>query len=317
MRTNDNTEYWIGWSNYVPIDYVGEKFPHNFFQIASDNPGSIIYIMRYGADKNGLTGWRSKHKYKDGERSQLIDNDWEDDKGKWTDWVLHIVWHDTDNSNARFEVFRDGVLVYSRNNADNMIKGAEPILVWFNYNWAYSKDLDYTKYIKQWDKPHSRAVYMDELRIYEQVRGSGSNDYCDACPPITARRPSISYPSHNSSGIPTTFTAKYNGYRDARADPQECFSYAKTQVQIDESGGNWSTLVYDSGKITGNTSHLISGLDDSAKYQIRVRHQSARKGSTDVYWGEWSNIVKFTTGSGSGSSDEAPNPPTNLKIIKP
>ena len=71
-------------------------------------------------------------------------------------------------------------------------------------------------------------------------------------------------------------------------------------------------------------SKTITDLNASTKYQVRVRHSSARRGSTEVYdESSWSKSVTFTTGADAGGEviegDDAVsvrelNTPTGLKI---
>ena len=330
MKTDDNTEYWIAWSNYIPADYYVELYSHLIFQILANNKAAIniYYGGGYGGGAYaGATDYDGAQ-WKNGVPTfASYGGLWADDMGTWVDWVLHVVWYSTTNANAVMELYRNGNLVYSNYGLSNYKgSGYKPIMVFNDYNTtnstaAYGDDacVERTRIGRDQEYPmvNWRRVPIDEIRITEDT--IGTKGYCDVAQPIWAAKPAISYPTQNQNNmltsVPTTFTVTYSDYTEARTDPQNCFSYTKSQVQVDESGGDWSILVYDSGEITDESSHLISGLANSTEYQIRVRHKSARKGSTDVYWGQWSSIVTFTTGS--GSEVEAPNPPGNPKIVVP
>jgi hypothetical protein len=316
MRYNDGTEYWIGWSNYIPRDYVGERFAHAFFQIGSSSNNFLF--MSYGADEKNLR-WKVRNYYNGRMHSNILDSDWTDEKGEWTDWVVRAVWYSTDNARAKLEVYMNGVLVYENNGSDNMnpVNGGGTI-AFMNYNLGYGPGYSCEEGVKQWDKRHYRATYFDEIRIYEQVGGSGSNNYCSAAPPITSTTPKINTPANGVTDVDTSFTAKFSQYSDHRPDPRNCFSKHQMNIQVAESGGNWSNLVYNSGDVKSLNYHKISGLRKNTTYKMRIRHSSYNSARSEKYWGEWSKIVKFTTGSGSGpTAEEPPNPPTNLKIIKP
>lgn len=300
MRTNDNTEYWFGWSNYIPRDYMDELFKHAVFQVGTDSPPSVTSTIQYGAGPDGApvatdSTWTIWNRSDDGHDSNTF-GDWHNEKGKWVDWVVHVVWHDNDHTNAKWEVYQNGVIQHNRNGLENVVENGKPILSFCNYNWAYSDDLDAKANISHWDVPHHRATYMDEFRFYEQIGGSGEYGYCDACPPIVAEQPAISYPSSNDSMIPTNYTLAYGGYIENRSDPQNCFSYSTTHIQIDENGGDWSSLAYESTSAS-ETLKEITGLAASTQYQVRVRHKSKRLGRGGTYLGPWSSVVKFRTGT--------------------
>ena len=325
MSTNDDTEYWIGWSNYIPADYTAEYFNHAMVQIIAPSVSyrQLIWNISYGGEKDDYySAFSGLHKWSDsdnvsGNAWPIYNLSWAAFKGQWVDWVLHVVWHDTDDKDAIFRVYMNGVEVYgeARDGLKNMPTDARP--QWYAlqaYNTHYSSTNNpCSSHIKQYNIPHQRATFLDELRFDEGA--IGKNDYCDVCPPIVADRPTLSYPEKGLVDIPTTFTAVYSGYKDKRSDEQSCFSYTKTQVQVDEKGGDWSSLVYDSGEATAETTSKVNGLYAKTQYQIRVRHKSERKGSPSTYWGGWSDTVIFSTGIHENGNEEIPTP-HNLIILQ-
>ncbi len=310
FKIDDGTEYWIAWSNYIPENYYQELFGHMIMEFIASN--TVIFDIYYGGGYSGgnydAYNYYRAQTYYDGAKHgpSSIGGLWQDDQGTWVDWVLHIRWYDTPNANAIMEIYRDGVLSYSRSGGTNLpadSSGNPPVLVFTEYNtFNYYDIYPDCKYNGNWvlragefgDAPTPwRRVPLDEIRITEDT--AGAKGYCDAVAPIWSAKPAITYPSNGATDVPSSFTAVYSGYSDYREDPQHCFSYAKTQIQIDESGGDWSTPVYDSGEINAQTGKEISGLF-SQQYQMRARHKSIRSGTLDTYWGDWSGTSFFTVG---------------------
>jgi hypothetical protein len=317
MRIDDGTEYWISWSNYIPQDYPANYYSHQIAQITDpsekNNGWRILWALRYGGDsQHGRDDWDGRFDPGTGNRGPTYSQNWSRDKGKWTDWVLHIVWYSSDNPKARWELYKDGAKVFSHNGKKNTYPGAMPFLTPGNlYQSEYRSrnQQPSSKYIRWFDKDHTRSTYFDEFRFLEG--NIGKYDYCDASPPITPAQPNITTPANGQKDLPTDFSVTFSGYTDSIADKKNCFAFKKSQVQIDEVGGNWSTPVYDSGEINAERSHRVSGLSPSKRYQIRVRHKSQRKESNDTFWGDWSKPVTFTTVS--PVSGRKLSPPQKIK----
>ena len=316
MRTDDGTEYWIGWSLYIPEDYEAEYWSHSVMQVIDQANNVVVFNMYYGGgvdDEHGRTRWGGRHDWGTGKTYPTYDESWIDDKGKWTDWVFHVVWYGSDNSSARFELYQNGSLVYSRNSKQNMPANGAPILTPVQlYNTLYYTSLyDQNTVIKNNDIKFKRGVYFDEFRLYEGKLGEYG--YSNAAPPIQPSKPQLVYPKQNATDVPLEVNVSYSAPEDSRVDPQNSFSYSATQIQIDSANGNWTSLVYDSGPVSDKTNHIVKNLANSTQYKIRVRHQSARKNSSDVYWSDWSDPVLFTTISGE-ETDATKIPPPFLRL---
>jgi hypothetical protein len=67
-------------------------------------------------------------------------------------------------------------------------------------------------------------------------------------------------------------------------------------VEVDEDGGDWLSLVYDSGDVTSGNSDSVSGLSNNTTYQMRVRHSNYNDDTTTETWSSYSTVVDFTTG---------------------
>ena len=195
--------------------------------------------------------------------------------------------------------------------------GGKPYLIWQNYNYYSCGDPvdadcddareDYwgcdnngtTEGGQTWEAGWTRNHIIDEIRINEYATGQGAH-YCAVAPPIVAKKVTINYPTESQSGLATTFDVTYDAYDVSRTDAQSCFSASKMEIEIDENGGDWGDLAYDSGQISYAVSpHEVSGLLDNTNYQLRKRHSSTARGIE--YWGEWSDTRHFTTGQYRGS----------------
>lgn len=312
MEYNDGTEYWFGWSVYIMPDYYEEYYPHMIFEFTTT--GSYIPLALYfgGGETQDSTpnhSWRWCAYYDGGLHCNDFsnDNDWRDEKGQWADIVIQARFYTTDDANATIKVWKNGVIQYSRSGGDNVDGGGAIFSMPLLYN-IYNSDsyLPHTLWIRAADDSLGatskwRETPVDELRITEQTEGSGTYNYCSVTPPIWPVTPVIQYPTADADGINTTVTVTYSGYSDHRSDSQSCFAYTTTWVEVDEDGGDWGTLVYDSGWVDSETSNEVSGLAYNTKYQMRVTHRSLRSGTADTYDSTTSGIIDFTTKSGESS----------------
>jgi len=311
MNYNDDTEYWIGISVFIPSDYYEEYYKNMIWQIIHAD-GDFIHTMYFGGNTtNGVGGstpnelhWRGVVHYSGYDYWNTFRENWADDKGNWVDFVIHAVWYSTTNANATTEIYMDGVSVFSVSGVANIPQADGPIWNIQLYNTS-SVGNDPTATWNRWFDENGdttnttwRQLHIDEVRFTENT--IDTKGYCDVAPPIWPQTPTISYPGNGATGINTTVTVTYSGYADHRTDAQGCFAYDTTEIQIDEDGGDWSTLIHE-GEIDAETSHEITGLNYSTTYQMRVRHQSLRSGTATDYDSTWSDTVDFTTKAGAAS----------------
>jgi hypothetical protein len=87
------------------------------------------------------------------------------------------------------------------------------------------------------------------------------------------------------------------------SDPNQGNTHSASEWQVDQSGGDWSSLVVSSGVSVSNlTSFTVVGLLGSTGYQARVRYRD----NTNA-WSSWSGTQSFTTsGGGGGGGGAAP-----------
>lgn len=86
----------------------------------------------------------------------------------------------------------------------------------------------------------------------------------------------------------------------AFADDDVGDTHEASQWQVDESGGDFSSPVYDSGEETVDLlAHTATGLSPSTNYIARVRHKDdSGDGATE--WSAWSATDSFTTDAAAG-----------------
>ena len=319
-KANDGTEYWLAWSNYIPADYYEEYHSHMIMEFISGVNKTVVFAIYYGGDEeHGKTSYTLRQWYDGSTKSGIsLGGPWAADKGTWIDWTLKVRWYSSSNPNALIELYRNGDLVWQKAGGTNYPStDAPPILAFVEYNtlnydgYTLAEREAFIRACDLGDAPTPwRRVPIDEIKITEN--SIGAKGYCDVAQPIWSKKPAISYPANGAANIPASFTAAYGGYADFRDDPQGCFAYTKTQVQVDEKGGDWSSLVYDSGEINSQTNNSISGLIPK-QYQMRVRHKSLRQGTGDTYWGEWSD-TRFFTVAGGNPDTTAPSVPGGFMV---
>jgi hypothetical protein len=146
----------------------------------------------------------------------------------------------------------------------------------------------------------TRDVRFDAFHYKKltDVTGNGDSEapghYCEVASEIRAATPTITTPSQGATDVALDFTAEFSAYADHRTDAQSCFDSNATHIQIDEDGGDWSSLVFEYNG-TPVSSKQVTGLSDNDVYQIRVRHQSTNSDRSTDHWGAWSTVHDFTT----------------------
>jgi hypothetical protein len=306
FNSNDGTEYWIGYSLWIPSDYYLERYHSGVYQLFDGSNGAQLLVKTFGTDDQTTDGgWDYNVNYSATSGSGELFESWEGDKGSWVDIVFQFVLYDEDNANARMNFYKNGVVSAIRPNGQDNIE-TDSTKVYFDfvqYNSGFANCNGLTAeqceaYVYQCAVDpfvaFERALWIDEFRF--KYASMGENSYCDVAPPIWSSAPTITNPTQGETGISLTETLTYGAYADHRTDGQSCFDRTTTEIQIDEDGGDWSTLVYHNTN-AGATSQVLLGttLDAGTTYQMRVRHISLRAGTTDTYDGVWSTVHDFTT----------------------
>ena len=302
---NDDTEYWYGWSIYIQSDYVTETTNTDHMVMQFKNSTTIIYALYFGDTLN----WHARRLYNDITTYPIYNEDWEDEKGTWVDFVIHVVWHNTDDADAIFEVWKSGTELESVSGSNTLPTGqSSPYFNLVLYETNISTEGWYDIITTPPGTSRWREFGLDEIRVTEGA--IGTYNYCDVAPPIWAETPSISHPSEGETNLGTTFNASFTDFTAHRVDLQGCYPAYKMEVEVDEDGGDWSTLVFDSdtgGAKDSSNTISVTGLSDSTTYQMRVRHSSYNSDTTTQYWGEWSTVIDFST-------DLPPDPEPSLSL---
>jgi len=311
MKVNDDTEYWIGWSYYIPSDYYEEYYGHAVGQSTQHITNAIAWSVYYGGSEYGHNSLYIQKQYIKGRiyHNGVVSHPrftslgpWSNFKGTWIDFVLHFIWHDTDDADAITELYINGAQMWSYSGVDNLrevaTEGKPGLNVPLLYNTVTLGDPTST-WCRWFDENGDveniewRHIHIDEFRLTEGAKGI--KNYCHVAPPVWSHAPDITFPENGGTGLNSTFTAQFDGYSDHRTDAQNCFAGYRMNMQVDENGGDWTSLVYDSGEVSTGASHIVSGLAAGTSYQMRVRHSSYCSARSTEHWGAWSDIIIFTT----------------------
>ena len=194
-------EYWIGWSIYLPADFVcdGCEKPNSNWQIHGQihgmpdrgknkrpgkpneelrNPHLFLEIRESNwyfhivSDADPVT---IKKNY---DRNVKYDmGSWSDDAGKWTDWVLNFKLDYTKKGeNGGFvKLYKNGSLVVNDTggNCFNDLRG--PYFTFGTYKFGWGKGLPDT---------NTRTVYFDEIRI-----GDNNSNFNEVSPIDVSQTP--------------------------------------------------------------------------------------------------------------------------------
>lgn len=320
-QIDNNTEYWIGWSYFVPSNYLQERMGHQLCQITdpadAGHPNRIIFGIAMGGGISAdcdpkYANWYGRHDWESAKTHRNWRTAWTNDKGNWVDIVLNIVWYSSNNANAKFEFFMDGVSVYDRGANKNVGFSTSRPVISINMYWPAvtqgnpcgpGDDCGSDSYVENYDQNFWRGTYLDAFRGREGA--IGTHDYCDVAPAIWSSAPTINTPAASSTQD-TAFTASYTGYSDHRTDSQGCFARTSTTVQIDENPADWSGMAYENTS-AHQTTQDITGLSENTTYDMRVMHKSIRLGESDTYDGVWSSTVTFNTTQGPDLSSLSPS----------
>jgi hypothetical protein len=172
-----DSEYWIGFSVYVPGDYVidVEGRYDMVFQIHGvpdeDGEGDLLEAYRNPLlalvidvdDWHVVSRWDSRRITPGPPFAYPGVHDYEtplnDSIGRWTDWVIHIRLSYEPSGDGLLEIWKDGMpwIVQDGPNCYNDERGPLPAMG--IYKWAWREDVGYET------NTDYRLFYHDELRI--------------------------------------------------------------------------------------------------------------------------------------------------------
>jgi hypothetical protein len=164
-------EYWVGWSIYIPTDYVFDfkqneiltQFRHRG-QLCGSLGGSPPNALE---PRNGQWQWSARSTSdpcpSQSPRETLI-NMGPMEKGKWTDFVARFYF--SSGNDGILQVWRDGTLYVDRVNQPNYYAMSQgPTMKIGIYKW-------------DWDNAPSDSssltAYFDEVRVFEGTNGKSA-----------------------------------------------------------------------------------------------------------------------------------------------
>lgn len=180
LRSNavpSNSEYWYGFSTYLPPDYVKDRSMEIVTQwhtkpdknLGEDWRSPPLYLKSFNGNWQIARRWDSK---------QVTKNNTPEGKetvelgayqtGVWTNWVFHVKW--SYRSDGLVEVWKNGKLVMRKTGANTYNDKAGP----FQKIGIYKPDW---KYRPNKSKIAKRVIYFDNIRM-----GSDRASYKDVAP---------------------------------------------------------------------------------------------------------------------------------------
>lgn len=90
--------------------------------------------------------------------------------GRWTDWVFHIRWSESEEANGLVEVWKDGMRVFQQTGKNKYVDGAGTYFKFGIYKWDWTSN-------PARSNTNRRIVFHDELRIRD-----GSSSYSAVAP---------------------------------------------------------------------------------------------------------------------------------------
>ena len=188
-------EYWMGFSMYIPEDYVcetGDRTHEMHMQIhgvpdpgeVDLNPCSAIYFIEdkiqisYRADSKKFSGATPEEVEYTRKGGYTLSEPWTNDRGKWTDWVFHFKL--SYNSDGWMKVYKNGKLVVDDKggNCYNDIQGPHITIGTYKVAWKNGKT-----------EADERTVFFDEFRLggvnstYEEIAPGDKSVLQDHTPP--------------------------------------------------------------------------------------------------------------------------------------
>jgi hypothetical protein len=109
---DDGTEYWVGWSSYIPSDYAVERYRQGMAAFTDGGCSSVNLLMiAWGGtdaiEENGGVFYRLKNDGAYITDGNLAD-DWKNYRGQWMDFVIHARFYSYDTANAVMEIYFNG-----------------------------------------------------------------------------------------------------------------------------------------------------------------------------------------------------------------
>lgn len=171
------SEYWYGFSIYLPNDWVEDTEaeivtqwhdnPDFWFGEKSKRPPLSLSISGKSWAISNVWDPNLVTKTSKNIGKQML---WSEnfERGVWTDWVFHVKW--SYKSDGIIEVWKDGVRIVNKHgpNTYNDFRGPFLKIGSYKYRWKSAKSTSIV---------NERIIYYDEVRV-----GNASASYADVAP---------------------------------------------------------------------------------------------------------------------------------------
>jgi hypothetical protein len=177
LKFDYETNYWVGWSVYIPSDWVDDLSTNwtTIMQIKQPVPGSPIisqsvkggeWHFHNRRDENDVT-WKEGGT---GTKTQLYQGPTKDDKGKWVDFVINFRLCVSAGCDGKIRIWKDGeqIVNVSGPNAFQLSENGGPYLVLDLYKSAWKRKESLVR---------TREIFFDAVRI-----GGPQSDYASVAP---------------------------------------------------------------------------------------------------------------------------------------
>jgi hypothetical protein len=186
-------EYWFGFSVYIPEDWVPDvaRLTDVFVNIQALPDSGESWLSPVLSLEIDQLNWRGYSRWGGSQPTQeaLIFDGIPVERGKWTDWVVHVKW--SYQSDGFLEVWRNGAQIVSRTGPNCSNDGNGPQFQFGIYKWPWTGSYE--------TNTNWRLLYFDELRIAD-----ADASYEDVAPGGQAQPPTTNTPTATSTRTPTS-----------------------------------------------------------------------------------------------------------------
>jgi hypothetical protein len=302
LTYDDGTEYWLGWSQYVPSGYADQTRGSGIWQGfgglwggGSCTPDSWVHIIgNYGGDSDcgGYCSDGDKMTYDSRPGSDTTDSvTWQSHKGYWIDWMIQMRLYDSAVAGSRFRIYKNGVLWAGSANDDTATlhqTDCTLVINWMDYNAWGDRCSDWggeppttlidctgcsAGYFEE-DSPYdcdtagwTRETIIDSIRFVKYASGQASDtNYDDVAPAIYPAKTDVTSPADQAADVDIDLdvTVTTSAYTEQAnpADPLGIFSHRQTDWRLC-ADSECNTVITSS---LNDTSNLVSWTIDKSNF---------------------------------------------------
>jgi hypothetical protein len=176
------TDYWLGWSVYIPSSWANDLAtnPTTTMQLKQPIGGSPImevavkggnWVITNRRDENAVT-WNGDTSI----RTELYRGSAGDDKGKWVDFVVKFRLCESAGCDGEISIWKDGKRIVQRDGPNAYRRSEErggPMLVLDLYKGGWKRKESLVK---------TREIFFDAVRV-----GGPNSDYASVAPAGSSR----------------------------------------------------------------------------------------------------------------------------------